>query len=191
VVTMRDGLIARMEGFWDRGPPRRGTRARTGTRFWYPFPQPIGRVRQNPARRAGFRRAADLSEIRAMWLGHAGGPILATTSATASLLSLMYGRWWRLRTKGRADVLLAARASSDANEAALLPVGQGDSRTERAHLYRTDLRSYASQGGAGVLNIGRGVAGRWELLIELERSCRSCGAGRALMAAAPHPDPER
>jgi GNAT superfamily N-acetyltransferase len=52
--------------------------------------------------------------------------------------------------------------------------------------YRSDLRVFSGAGGAGVLVLGRGLAGRWEagFLVEPER--RGQGLGRALARAALH-----
>jgi hypothetical protein len=85
---------------------------------------------------------------------------------------------------GSLDVLLAAPGSGQENEIELIEVTKGDSRTERAHLYRTEVRSYADKQGGTILNVGRGIDGRWDLSIELEASHQSLGQGRALIAAA-------
>jgi hypothetical protein len=61
---------------------------------------------------------------------------------------------------------------------------QGDSRTERARRYRTEVRSYLSPDGAGIVSLGRGVAGRWDLSFEIDPSLRAQGQGRELIAAA-------
>ena len=55
-------------------------------------------------------------------------------------------------------------------------------RVVRAGRWRTDLRVFAGDGGMVVL--GRGLAGRLELSLEVERSRRDRGVARALAAAA-------
>jgi GNAT superfamily N-acetyltransferase len=66
----------------------------------------------------------------------------------------------------------------------LTPVSGVDSeRLRRAERYRTDVRAWAVQGA--ILVVGRGLAGRWEVSLEVEPAYRDRGLGRALVAAAP------
>lgn len=66
----------------------------------------------------------------------------------------------------------------------LVPVAGVDSaRVRRAERFRTDVRAYAVHGA--VLIVGRGLAGRWEVSLEVEPAHRGRGLGRALVAAAP------
>ena len=66
----------------------------------------------------------------------------------------------------------------------LRQVGGADSaRVRRAERYRTDVRVWAAEGA--VLVVGRGLAGRWEVSLEVEPAYRGRGLGRALVAAAP------
>jgi GNAT superfamily N-acetyltransferase len=57
-------------------------------------------------------------------------------------------------------------------------------RVARALLHRTDVRVWTTSDGAGLLTVGRGVAGRWEVSLEVEPACRGRGLGSALAAAA-------
>ncbi|TMR25655.1 GNAT family N-acetyltransferase [Nonomuraea turkmeniaca] len=57
-------------------------------------------------------------------------------------------------------------------------------RVERARRYRDDVCVWTCAGG--VLIIGRGVAGRWEVAIEVDPADRGRGLGRALARAARH-----
>jgi len=57
-------------------------------------------------------------------------------------------------------------------------------RIARALRYREDVRAWQTDGG--VLLIGRGVAGRWEVAIEVDADHRGKGLGRDLAAAARH-----
>jgi GNAT superfamily N-acetyltransferase len=59
-------------------------------------------------------------------------------------------------------------------------------RVTRALRYRHDLRFWTDPGGAGVLTIGRGLAGRHELAFEVDPARRNRGLGRLLAAAARH-----
>lgn len=58
-------------------------------------------------------------------------------------------------------------------------------RVARATRYRTDLHVSTDESGAGVLLVGRGLAGRWEMAFEVDGGARDRGLGRALAAAAP------
>jgi hypothetical protein len=58
-------------------------------------------------------------------------------------------------------------------------------RVARAALYRTGLRVFADASGAGILVIGRGLAGRWEMAFEIDEQSRGRGLGRRLAASAP------
>jgi GNAT superfamily N-acetyltransferase len=57
-------------------------------------------------------------------------------------------------------------------------------RVRHAVGYRDDVRVYAAAGG--VLTVGRGLAGRWELSMEVDPGHRNAGLGRALVTAARH-----
>ena len=68
----------------------------------------------------------------------------------------------------------------------LQPLEAGDHpRVQRAHRHRTDVRVLGTADGAGVLTLGRGLAGRWEVSIEVDPDARGRGLGTALAAAAP------
>jgi hypothetical protein len=57
-------------------------------------------------------------------------------------------------------------------------------RVARSMRYRDDLRVFSDPEGAGVLMLGRGLAGRWEVSIEVDPAHRERGLGRTLAAAA-------
>jgi GNAT superfamily N-acetyltransferase len=66
-----------------------------------------------------------------------------------------------------------------------MPLGAGGkARLERALRYRDDVRAWAAAGGALIL--GRGVARRWEVSVEVEPDYRGRGLGRDLARAARH-----
>jgi GNAT superfamily N-acetyltransferase len=80
------------------------------------------------------------------------------------------------------DALLVARRPAEPLPG-LEPVsGAGHPRRRRAERYRTQVRSWAVPGGLVVL--GRGVAGRWEVSVEVEPAHHGRGLGRRLIAAA-------
>jgi GNAT superfamily N-acetyltransferase len=55
----------------------------------------------------------------------------------------------------------------------------------RALEHRADVRVWSTPDGAGVLILGRGVAGRWEASTEVDPAGRGRGLGTALATAAP------
>jgi GNAT superfamily N-acetyltransferase len=57
-------------------------------------------------------------------------------------------------------------------------------RIARALGYRDDVRAWETAGG--VLILGRGVAGRWEVAVEVDPDCRGRGLGAQLATAARH-----
>jgi GNAT superfamily N-acetyltransferase len=62
-------------------------------------------------------------------------------------------------------------------------------RVARSLRYRDDLEVWTVQDGAGVLVLGRGLAGRRELAFEVDPARRNRGLGRLLVAAARHLTP--
>lgn len=58
----------------------------------------------------------------------------------------------------------------------------GHPRVRRAHRYRDDVRVYGTDGG--LVLVGRGLAGRWELAFEVEPDRQGHGLGRTLARAA-------
>jgi hypothetical protein len=54
----------------------------------------------------------------------------------------------------------------------------------RAARYRTDCVAYTDGSGAGVVILGRGLAGRWEVSFEVGPEARGRGLGRRLAATA-------
>jgi len=65
-----------------------------------------------------------------------------------------------------------------------VPTAGGHPRVDRALRYRRDLTLYEVGGGAGILLLGRGVAGRWEAAFEVDSAHRGRGLGRGLVRAA-------
>ncbi|MFG1703074.1 GNAT family N-acetyltransferase [Nonomuraea sp. M3C6] len=62
--------------------------------------------------------------------------------------------------------------------------GSDHPRVERAREYRDSVRVWTGRGG--LLTVGRGVAGRWEVAIEVEPEHRGHGVGRILAGSARH-----
>lgn len=89
------------------------------------------------------------------------------------------------RTGLRANAIDLLLLAPPAAAAAGLPLSAVDSdhpRVRRARRYRADVRVWACDGG--VLALGRGLGGRWEVGIEIEPAYQGKGLGRALAAAA-------
>jgi GNAT superfamily N-acetyltransferase len=84
---------------------------------------------------------------------------------------------------GALDAVLLAPAAGGP-VVGLRPVGGVEHpRLSRAERYRTGVRAYAVDGG--LLVLGRGLAGRWEVSLEVDPAYRDRGLGRRLLAAAP------
>ncbi|MEQ1699270.1 MAG: hypothetical protein ABMA25_04125 [Ilumatobacteraceae bacterium] len=89
---------------------------------------------------------------------------------------------------GSIDVVLAARASGATS---LAPIDSTHPRAERARLHRRDVQVLVDE--RGLVTIGRGLVGRWELSVELfDDVAPGRGTGRSLIAAglAAAPDGE-
>lgn len=86
---------------------------------------------------------------------------------------------------GASDAVLAARAHDGGADLGLREVDGGDHpRLRRARRYREDVRAWQTPDASGLLVLGRGLAGRWEVSFEVEPPARGRGLGRALAAAA-------
>jgi GNAT superfamily N-acetyltransferase len=92
---------------------------------------------------------------------------------------------------GSLDVVLAAPGLGGDPPLALRPVGDPDRhpRAARAVRYRRDLRVWTDPDDAGVLVLGRGLAGRREVAFEVDPSRRNRGLGRLLVSCARHLTP--
>jgi GNAT superfamily N-acetyltransferase len=88
---------------------------------------------------------------------------------------------------GMIDLVLVALPSARP-ATSLLEVAPGDlaghPRVERAFRFRTDVRVFTDPGRRGVVILGRGLAGRLEVSIEVDPNHRGCGVGRALAETA-------
>lgn len=85
---------------------------------------------------------------------------------------------------GNVDVLLVARRTRPP-EVELREVGDADHpRLRRAHRYRSEVRVYEPMSGGALVMVGRGLADRYEVSIEIEPGRRGKGFGRSLAQAA-------
>jgi GNAT superfamily N-acetyltransferase len=92
---------------------------------------------------------------------------------------------------GSLDVVLAAGGLGGSPPLELTPGVDPDrhERVARALRYRSDLQVWTAEGDAGVLVLGRGLAGRREVAFEVDPARRNRGLGRSLVAAARHLTP--
>jgi GNAT superfamily N-acetyltransferase len=92
---------------------------------------------------------------------------------------------------GSLDVVLASDGLGGSPPLELTPGVDLDrhERVARALRYRSDLQVWTAEGDAGVLVLGRGLAGRREVAFEVDPARRNRGLGRSLVAAARHLTP--
>ena len=85
---------------------------------------------------------------------------------------------------GVLDAVLCARGRGIGAPPWLVPEPDADHpRVERARRYRRDVTVLCPDTGDGVLVVGRGVCGRWELAFEVAADARNRGLGRRLIEA--------
>jgi hypothetical protein len=83
------------------------------------------------------------------------------------------------------DILTCASALPGAPPIELIPdADPAHPRISRALRYRDEVRTWEVPGG--VVMVGRGIAGRWEVAVEVDEQARGSGLGRTLAAAARH-----
>jgi hypothetical protein len=86
---------------------------------------------------------------------------------------------------GMLDAVLAAEPLIAEPPVPLIEVAPtAHPRVQRAGRYRTDLRVFEDERHGSVVTIGRGLARRLEVSIEVEPGGRGAGSGRALAVAA-------
>jgi GNAT superfamily N-acetyltransferase len=87
---------------------------------------------------------------------------------------------------GVVDAVLVAPPAPAVPALSLQPLDAADHpRVQRAHRHRTDVQVLGTADGAALLAVGRGLAGRWEVSIEVDPAARGRGLGTALAATAP------
>ncbi len=83
------------------------------------------------------------------------------------------------------DAILLAPPTDGAVDVSLTAVTDADHpRVRRARRYRTDVSVWTAVGG--VVIVGRGLAGRWEVSVEVDAAQERRGLGRRLAGAARH-----
>ena len=86
---------------------------------------------------------------------------------------------------GANDAVLATVATGAGPGMPLEPIEASEHpRAVRARRYRDDLRVWSTRERDGLVMLGRGVAGRWEVSFEVDPSCRGRKLGTALAHAA-------
>jgi GNAT superfamily N-acetyltransferase len=127
------------------------------------------------------------ADVAPQWLGEhlpPGDPGAAFNPPFLGALADVTGR-----RVNNIDVLLLASPRSGQPHVALTRIDdRTHSRVRRASRYRDDVAVYAAAGA--LVTVGRGLAGRWEVGLEVEPAYRGKGLGRALAAAATHLTPD-
>jgi len=87
---------------------------------------------------------------------------------------------------GVLDVVLVAAADEASDAPPLVPRDDADAhdRVQRALRYRSEVEVYSDREQTGVVILGRGLAGRLEVSIEVDRERRGGGIGSALARSA-------
>ena len=87
------------------------------------------------------------------------------------------------------DVVLLAEPLAGASQIELTRLTDHQHpRVTRALRFRSDVQVWTCE--HGILVLGRGLAGRWEVAVEVSPDARNNGYGRAMAAAARHLVPE-
>jgi GNAT superfamily N-acetyltransferase len=86
---------------------------------------------------------------------------------------------------GSLDAVLIAPPAAAAPGPDLRPAELDHPRVRRAVLHRDDVGVWGTPDGTGLVTVGRGVAGRFEVSLEVDPAARGRGLGTALAAAAP------
>lgn len=96
--------------------------------------------------------------------------------------------WFATRVDARPgdldNVLVAPGRASPVVRLVPTDAHDGHPRVVRASRHRTDVRVWTDTTGAGVLIVGRGLAGRWEVAFEVHPDARGQGIGRRLVEGA-------
>jgi hypothetical protein len=84
------------------------------------------------------------------------------------------------------DAVLAAGPLPGPPPVTLRPVTSqvSNARVQRASTYRRDLRVFEDDAASAFVTVGRGLAGRLEVSVEVEPGRRDAGFGRALAESA-------
>jgi GNAT superfamily N-acetyltransferase len=106
----------------------------------------------------------------------------------SATLSPSFLSWLGERTRRRPgvqDALLCAVGDGSGAPDWLVPADDREHpRVQRAVRYRDDISVHRTHDGDGVVVVGRGLCGRWEVAYEVEPGARGRGLGRRLVAAA-------
>lgn len=96
--------------------------------------------------------------------------------------------WFATRVDARPgdldNVLVAPGRASPVVRLVPTDAHDGHPRVVRASRHRTDVRVWTDTTGAGVVIVGRGLAGRWEVAFEVHPDARGQGIGRRLVEGA-------
>jgi GNAT superfamily N-acetyltransferase len=88
-------------------------------------------------------------------------------------------------TPGVLDVVLVHLGTANGS-LSLVPLegGPAHPRVARAFRLRQDVRVFTEPQARGLVTVGRGLVGRWEISLELDPAARGRGLGRAMISSA-------
>jgi GNAT superfamily N-acetyltransferase len=127
--------------------------------------------------------AADVDQD---WLGRQLGPWQLSEAFLPPFLGALSTR---LGCRVNAiDMVTLAPPAAGTPALALQQEDQDHPRVRRARRYRDGVAVWVTDGG--LLTVGRGLSGRWEVGLEVAATHRGRGLGRALASAARHLTPD-
>ena len=88
------------------------------------------------------------------------------------------------REPGVMDAVLVASGTREGKGSLLPSAGEDHPRVRRAHALRDEISVWVPRSGGAIVCLGMGLAGRWEVSIEVEPEARGRGVGRACVRAS-------
>jgi len=152
------------------------------------FPEPDGSLRVLPPLPGGLDALVSFTGTFAL----AGALSQAEVDARVPRgdfgvpMSAAFVEWVAGRLGARAathDAVLVAVSAGGPRPDLVEVAARDHPRVRRALRHRRDVRAYETEDRSGVVVLGRGITGRWEIGFEVAEPARGGGLGRALAAS--------